>query len=41
VRGITLKGANFSDVYVEVIWMACILVALVALASLRFSKKLA
>jgi ABC-2 type transport system permease protein len=41
VRGITLKGASFADVYVEVIWMACILVALVALASLRFSKKLA
>jgi len=41
VRGITLKGSGFSDVSLELVWLSAILVALVALASLRFSKKLA
>jgi ABC-2 type transport system permease protein len=41
VRGITLKGAGLFDVLGELTWMAVILVALVTLASLRFSKKLA
>jgi len=41
VRGITLKGSGFSDVSLELAWLSAILVALVALASLRFSKKLA
>jgi ABC-2 type transport system permease protein len=41
VRGITLKGSGFSDVSPELVWLCAILVALVALASLRFSKKLA
>jgi ABC-2 type transport system permease protein len=41
VRGITLKGSGFADVRTELVWMAGILVALVTLASLRFSKKLA
>ena len=41
VRGIVLKGSGFSDVASEVGWMSAILVALVVLASLRFSKKLA
>ncbi|HVJ14840.1 MAG TPA: ABC transporter permease [Polyangiaceae bacterium] len=40
VRGITLKGAHFSDVYSELVWLGGILFALVTLASLRFSKKL-
>ncbi|MET0286634.1 MAG: ABC transporter permease [Polyangiales bacterium] len=40
VRGITLKGAVLADVYVELVWLACILGVLVALSSLRFSKKL-
>ena len=40
VRGIVLKGSGFADVAGEVTWMAAILVALVVLASLRFSKKL-
>ena len=40
VRGIVLKGSGFGDVFVEVIWLSAILVALVALASLRFRKKL-
>ncbi len=40
VRGITLKGAHFSDVASELVWMAAILFVLVTLASLRFSKKL-
>ena len=40
VRGIVLKGSGFSDLSGEVAWMAAILVALVVLASLRFSKKL-
>ena len=41
VRGIVLKGGGFDDVKVEVLWLACILLALVVLASLRFRKKLA
>ncbi|HEY6880964.1 MAG TPA: ABC transporter permease, partial [Polyangiales bacterium] len=40
VRGITLKGAQFADVDVELVWLAGILVALVSLSALRFSKKL-
>jgi ABC-2 type transport system permease protein len=40
VRGITLKGAHFGDVYSELVWLGGILLALVTLASLRFSKKL-
>ena len=40
VRGITLKGADFADIAPEVAWLAVILVALVALSSLRFRKKL-
>jgi ABC-2 type transport system permease protein len=41
VRGITLKGSGFGDVADELVWLAAILGALVALAALRFSKKLA
>ncbi len=40
VRGITLKGAELADVYVELFWLACILAILVSLSALRFSKKL-
>jgi ABC-2 type transport system permease protein len=40
VRGITLKGANFSDVGQELVWLAAIFAALVLLTSLRFNKKL-
>ncbi len=40
VRGIVLKGSGFQDVSRELFWLCCILVALVALASTRFSKKL-
>ncbi len=40
VRGITLRGARFSDVGMELLWMTAILVVLVTLASARFSKKL-
>jgi ABC-2 type transport system permease protein len=40
VRGIVLKGAAFSDLTGETLWLAAILVALVTLASFRFSKKL-
>jgi ABC-2 type transport system permease protein len=40
VRGILLKGAHLADVYGELVWLACILGVLVALSSLRFSKKL-
>src|SRR5262249_2582079 len=39
-RGITLKGAAFHDLSGELLWLAGIFIALVALASLRFSKKL-
>lgn len=40
VRGITLKGAAFGDVRPEFLWLCVILVVLVALSSMRFSKKL-
>jgi ABC-2 type transport system permease protein len=41
VRGIALKGASFDDVYVELVWLACILAALVTVTSLRFTKRIA
>ncbi|HYO95118.1 MAG TPA: ABC transporter permease [Polyangiaceae bacterium] len=41
VRGITLKGAGFSDVRLDFLWLLALLGGLVLLASLRFSKKLA
>jgi ABC-2 type transport system permease protein len=40
VRTITLKGGDFRDVQLEVLWLAAILGALILLASLRFRKKL-
>jgi ABC-2 type transport system permease protein len=40
VRGITLKGASFADVQPEFVFLLGILLALVLLSSLRFSKKL-
>jgi ABC-2 type transport system permease protein len=40
VRGITLKGASFPDVRPEFFALAVILVILIALSSMRFSKKL-
>jgi ABC-2 type transport system permease protein len=40
VRVITLKGGDFADMRVEVVWLGAILCVLVAMASLRFSKKL-
>lgn len=41
VRGITLKGSGFSDVAQELVSLSVILCALVVVASLRFSKKIA
>jgi ABC-2 type transport system permease protein len=41
VRGITLKGGTFADVQGELVWLSAILAVLIALASLRFTKKLA
>lgn len=40
VRAITLKGGTFPDVRFELVWLTGILCALIALASLRFRKKL-
>jgi len=40
VRGITLKGSGFSDAAPELAWLSGILLVLVTLASLRFSKKM-
>jgi ABC-2 type transport system permease protein len=40
VRGIVLKGSVFAELGPELVWLAAILVALVALSSLRFRKKL-
>ncbi|MEZ4221124.1 MAG: ABC transporter permease [Polyangiaceae bacterium] len=41
VRGITLRGADFADMQSELVWLVGILLALVTMASLRFTKKLA
>jgi ABC-2 type transport system permease protein len=41
VRGITLKGAHADDLGTEVVWLCGLLAALIALSSLRFSKKIA
>ncbi len=41
VRGIVLRGARFTDLHAELWWLGGILCALVAIASLRFTKKLA
>jgi ABC-2 type transport system permease protein len=40
VRGIVLKGSRFPDLAPELLWLGGILVVLVAVASLRFRKKL-
>lgn len=40
VRGIVLKGSTLADLAGELAWLAGILVALIALTSLRFRKKL-
>ena len=41
VRGIALKDVGFGDLWPELVWLGGVLVVLVTLASLRFSKKLA
>jgi ABC-2 type transport system permease protein len=41
VRGITLKGSGFADAAPELVWLSAILGALILVASLRFSKKIA
>ena len=41
VRGIALKGVGVADLWPELAWLGALLVLLVSLASLRFSKKLA
>ena len=41
VRGITLKGSGFADAAPELAWLTGILLLLVLMASLRFSKKIA
>lgn len=40
VRGITLRGGGFDDVYGELVWLCGIFGGLVLLTSLRFRKKL-
>lgn len=40
VRGVTLKGATWPELRVEVLWLAAILVWFTAVASVRFRKKL-
>lgn len=40
VRGITLKGASYPEVALEVYWLAAILVVVVVATAARFSKKL-
>ena len=39
VRGIALRGAGFSDLGGELVWLVGILVALVAIAAFRFQKR--
>jgi ABC-2 type transport system permease protein len=41
VRGIALKDVGIRDLWLELAWLGALLVLLVSLASLRFSKKLA
>ena len=41
VRGVVLRNAGFADLVGEVLWLAGILGAFIAIASLRFRKKLA
>jgi ABC-2 type transport system permease protein len=41
VRGIALRGAGFRDLGGELVWLAGILVVLVAIAAVRFQKKVA
>ena len=41
VRGVVLRNAGFADLIGEVMWLAAILGAFIAIASLRFRKKLA
>jgi ABC-2 type transport system permease protein len=40
VRGVVLKGSDLTDLAGELVWLAGILCALIALTSLRFRKKL-
>jgi ABC-2 type transport system permease protein len=40
VRGITLKGSGMADLTSELMWLCGLLLALVAVSSLRFRKKL-
>jgi ABC-2 type transport system permease protein len=40
VRGVVLKGSGFGELHVELVWLALMLVALVATTSLRFQKKM-
>jgi len=40
VRGIALKGVGIADLWPELAWLGALLLVLVSLASLRFSKKL-
>jgi ABC-2 type transport system permease protein len=39
VRGIALRGAGFSDLGGELVWLVGILIALVAIAAIRFQKR--
>ena len=40
VRGIALKDVGIADLWLELVWLGGLLVLLVSMASLRFSKKL-
>jgi ABC-2 type transport system permease protein len=40
IRGIVLKGARFSDLAIEVVWLAAICAVLITANALRFRKKL-
>ncbi len=40
VRGIVLKGSGFAELHAELVWLTAMLLGLIAVTSLRFSKKL-
>jgi ABC transporter DrrB family efflux protein len=40
VRGIVLKNSAFEELHTELVWLSAMMVGLIALASLRFRKKL-
>ena len=41
VRGVVLKGAGLAELYGELVWLTAMMLGLIAVASLKFQKKIA